>query len=106
LPSAPSPNGGAVEAWTGAWPWLAGITWLILGLIGVWSVALSRWVVATALIGSALTIWGVGYAIAWLTPIVEGSPTDWVSTGTYLSFGGAVLASMRVREIPDIDLGE
>lgn len=104
LPAAPSSSGGAVEAWAGAWPWLAGITWLALGLFGIGSVALSRWVTATALIGSALTIWGLGYAVAWLTPLVEGSPTDWVSTGTYLSFGGVVLATMKVKEIPEIDV--
>ena len=104
LDAAPSANGGAVEAWTGAWPWLAGITWLALGLFGIGSVALSRWVTATALIGSALTIWGIGYAVAWLTPLVEGSPTDWISTGTYLTFGGVTLATMKLKEIPEIDL--
>lgn len=104
LDSAPSVNGGAVEAWTGAWPWLAGLTWLTLGLVGIASVALARWVVGTALIGSALIIWGLGYAVAWLTPLVDGSPTDWISTGTYLTFGGVVLATMRLREIPNIDV--
>ncbi|WP_279063633.1 hypothetical protein [Dermabacter hominis] len=103
LDAAPSVNGGAVEAWTGAWPWLAGLTWLTLGLVGIASVALARWVVATALIGSALVIWGVGYALAWLTPLVEGSPTDWISTGTYLTFGGVALATMRLKEIPNVD---
>lgn len=104
LDAAPSVNGGAVEAWTGAWPWLAGLTWLTLGLVGIASVALARWVVGTALIGSALIIWGLGYAVAWLTPLVDGSPTDWISTGTYLTFGGVVLATMRLREIPNIDV--
>lgn len=103
LDAAPSVNGGAVEAWTGAWPWLAGLTWLTLGLVGITSVALARWVVATALIGSALTIWGIGYAVAWLTPLVQGSPTDWISTGTYLTFGGVTLATMRLKEIPNFD---
>lgn len=104
LDAAPSVNGGAVEAWTGAWPWLAGLTWLTLGLVGITSVTLARWVVATALISSALIIWGVGYAIAWLTPLVEGSPTDWISTGTYLTFGGVTLATMKLKEIPEIDV--
>lgn len=104
LDAAPSVNGGAVEAWTGAWPWLAGLTWLTLGLVGIASVALARWVVATALIGSALTIWGIGYAVAWLTPLVEGSPTDWISTGTYLTFGGVTLATMKLKEIPRLDV--
>ena len=104
LDAAPSPTGGAVEAWTGAWPWLAGLPWLPLGLVGIASVALARWVVGTALIGSALIIWGLGYAVAWLTPLVDGSPTDWISTGTYLTFGGVVLATMRLREIPNIDV--
>ena len=105
LDAAPSVNGGAVEAWTGAWPWLAGITWLVLGLVGIASVALARWVIGTALIGSALVIWGFGYAVAWLTPLVQGSPTDWISTGTYLTFGGVVLATMRLKEIQSVDVG-
>lgn len=103
LDAAPSATGGAVEAWAGAWPWLAGITWLALGLVGIASVALARWVTATALIGSALIIWGIGYGLAWLTPLVQGNPTDWISTGTYLTFGGVVLATMKLKEIPSID---
>lgn len=95
---APSIRAGAVEAWAGVAPWLAGVLWVSIGIVGLASLVLNRWLTATALIGTALLVWGAGYAAGWLTPWVDGSPRDWISTGTYVSFATVALGSLLIHE--------
>ncbi len=96
--SAPSTSSGAIEAWAGVAPWLAGALWVTIGIVGIVSLVLDRWLTATTVIGAALLVWGLGYAAGWLTPWVVGSPRDWISTGTYMSFATVALGSLLIRE--------